>query len=528
MPTVRNIRVSGGGFRNSNDGGNRGHSSSPAGIAGNVGMLGLLGRGAKDFFSSMGPGAALAGGLVTAGYATKEVVKQGRELKKMEIIMKSASEGVEGVNTATEHWQESMKYVRSEAHRLGQDVYEMGMGFAKMQQAVKGKLSWNDRKTLFTGLAELSTTYGLNQDDQKGVWRALTQMFTKGKIEAEEEGQLAERGLPAKEMIKAATKRQFEAEGKKFNDAIYNKMRQKGELKMQDIAPYLGQIASEIANNNGALDEALQTSLVGQMRMKNAIREASKDIMDSGLDKLLFQLFEIITKLVPLFKSLATTIIGAVSGFLAFIKGVKDFVKEHPFLTGGLVGMIALFKALRMGMLGVSIMAPLMGARVVASFLAMGKAAKRFAPLLLLYALFEIFKAYDRYLKGDDNWMKTVALLFEYMYASVDYYLARMKLAWLNAKEWFGEIPNTIAKTMGKSIPLVGATQVAMKMFNPINDNSVDRTANNNMNRNAPTRGTPVVVNNQNDIYLPDGFAISKQKITNTLNMGGLPNVGAP
>ena len=471
---VRQRNIGGTGFGGGSGSGGTGGGSGAA----SAGGMAFLGTGVKDFFRSMTPATALAGGLVTAGFATKEVVQQGREMKKMEIIMKSAAEGVDGVNTATEHWQESMKYVRKEANRLGQDVYEMGMGFAKMQQAVKGKLSWTDRKTLFSGMAELSTTYGLSSDDQKGVWRAMTQMFTKGKIEAEEEGQLAERGLPAKEMIKEATRRSYKNQGKEFNDSIYNTLRQTGGLKMQDIAPELGKIASEIANNNGALNEALQTSLVGQMRMKNAIREASKDIMDSGLDKLLFKLFSLISKLIPYVKEFAKFIISTAESIILLVTAIKDFIKEHPALSAMIAALIVSLRLLRFGIWGVGSASLLMAGSFKRAMMIMGAAARRFLPFAAMYAFYKFGEEYKKYLEGKDSWITVFATAFEILFLKVEEYLLRIQIAWYETRNTLMKNPLELFR------PSETFTNLLFNGFKMFGSNtSIDKTANETIGR---------------------------------------------
>lgn len=495
------------------------------GAAQSAGGLAILGTGVRDFFKSMSPATALAGGLVTAGFATKEIVEKGREMKKMEIIMKSASEEVEGVNTATEHWQESMKYVRSEAHRLGQDVYEMGMGFAKMQQAAKDKLKWEDRKTLFTGMAELSTTYGLSGDDQKGVWRALTQMFTKGKIEAEEEGQMAERGLPAKEMIKEATRRAFENDGKEFSDEIYNKLRQKGGLKMQDIAPELGQIASEIANKNGALAEALQTSLVGQMRLKNAFREAAKDIMDAGLDKLLFKLFDTLAKGIPYIKSFTVTIVKGALGILEIVKTIKEWIATHPALAAMLAALVVSMRLLRFGIWGVASASLLMAGNFKKAMIVMWTAARRFLPLVLLYGLFKFGEAYNDYLKGEDNWITTFGNAFVLLYMKIELYTKRIKLAMLE----LSETGRLLYKDMTPTTPAKNLFWKSLGFANGLMSSNNDRFGDVTKSRFGQTTVAPnpvgEVVNN-NNIYLDDSL-IAKTTTRTPLNFGGAKNISA-
>jgi len=505
--------------RGSGTGGSGGSTGQGASGAATAGGLTVLGTGVKDFFRSMSPATAVAGGLVTAGFATKEVVQQGREMKKMEIIMKSATEG-------TDHFTESMKYVRKEANRLGQDVYEMGMGFAKMQQATKGKLNWEDRKTLFTGMAELSTTYGLSQDDQKGVWRALTQMFTKGKIEAEEEGQLAERGLPAKEMIKAATKLAYEKQGKQFNDTIYNKLRQAGGLKMQDIAPELGKIAGDIANKNGALDEALKTSLVGQMRMKNAIREASKDIMDSGLDKLLFELFDKIKNLVPIIRDFLIIIVDVVKGIFQLVKAIKWFVTEHPAAAAAIGALIVLLRVFRFGMWGAASASLLMAGNFKKAMVAMGVAARRFLPFAALYAFYKFGESYNDYLKGKDNWITTFGLLFEIMFLKVEEYLLRIQIGWYQMKRNITSNPLKLFDLNSASVnTLMNGVSLFSKLQSSSNINSgIDKIASDSVNRN--TAGTPYgkqPLNVNNDIYIEGNLVARQTKSYNINNFGAFP-----
>lgn len=485
--------------------------------AAEAGGMAILGTGVKDFFRSMSPATAIAGGAVSAGFATKEVVQQGREMKKMEIIMTSATEGVN-------HFNKSMEFVRTQSHRLGQDVYEMGMGFAKMQQATKGKLNWEDRKTLFTGMAELSTTYGLSGDDQKGVWRALTQMFTKGKIEAEEEGQMAERGLPAKEMIKAATKAAYEKQGKEFNDDIYNKLRQKGGLKMQDIAPELGKIASDIANKNGALDEALKTSLVGQMRMKNAFREASKDLMDSGLDKLLFDVFGIITKLIPVFKEIALVIVNAANGFKLFVTFVIDFIKNSPALAAAIAALIVSLRLLRFGIWGVGSASLLMAARFKAAMITMAAAARRFLPFAALYAFYYFGKNYDDYLKGKDNWITTLGLMFELLFVTVDLNLKKIQYAWFKTVKEIKSAPlDFIKDAILDEIPLV---PYARKLKSGLDKSRAGyKEAYNNAMYPKANSGQKVQINTTVPVYV-DGEYRGTKVVTQMIDATSAANVG--
>ena len=250
------------------------------------GMFGGRGDFSGGFFRSMLPAVALAGGLPSAGFAVKETVQAGRERIKMSNIMTASTKDAE-------EYGKAMAYVRSESNRLGQSTTEMGLGFAKVMQSVQGKLSLEKTQKIFTGFGELMTVMGNSADDQKGVYRAMTQMFSKGKIEAEEEGQMAERGLPMKELIKKAAMEVY-----KVDQKGYEKMRKAGAVKAEDVLPRVAELMSEMANKNNALDKALNQSVVKQQQFMNRLNDFAESIMTSGLDAFLGKVFELLTGIV--------------------------------------------------------------------------------------------------------------------------------------------------------------------------------------------------------------------------------------
>lgn len=250
------------------------------------GMFGGRGDFSGGFFRSMLPAVALAGGLPSAGFAVKETVQAGRERMKMSNIMTASTKDAE-------EYAKAMEYVRAESNRLGQSTTEMGLGFAKVMQSVQGKLSLEKTQKIFTGFGELMTVMGNSADDQKGVYRAMTQMFSKGKIEAEEEGQMAERGLPIKELIKKAAMEVY-----KVDQKGYEKMRKAGTVKAEDVLPRVAELMSEMANKNSALDKALNQSVVKQQQFMNRLNDFAENIMNSGLDAFLGKVFDLLTGIV--------------------------------------------------------------------------------------------------------------------------------------------------------------------------------------------------------------------------------------
>lgn len=288
------------------------------------GMFGGRGDFSGGFFRSMLPAVALAGGLPTAGFAVKETVQAGRERIKMSNIMTASTKDAE-------EYAKAMEYVRAESNRLGQSTTEMGLGFAKVMQSVQGKLSLEKAQKIFTGFGELMTVMGNSADDQKGVYRAMTQMFSKGKIEAEEEGQMAERGLPMKELVKKAAMQVY-----KVNSDEYEKMRKKGAVKAEDVLPRVAELMSEMANKNNALDKALNQSLVKQQQFMNRLNDFAESIMTGGLDAMLGDIFDKLTTLVDILSDITN--------------GAKEFKNGIDDLTNG-NGLLSIAIALVLGLL---------------------------------------------------------------------------------------------------------------------------------------------------------------------------------
>ena len=287
-------------------------------------MFGGRGDFSGGFFRSMLPAVALAGGLPSAGFAAKEAVQAGRERIKMSNIMTASTKDAE-------EYAKAMAYVRAESNRLGQSTTEMGLGFAKVMQSVQGKLSLEKTQKIFTGFGELMTVMGNSADDQKGVYRAMTQMFSKGKIEAEEEGQMAERGLPMKELVKKAAMEVY-----KVDQAGYAKMRKAGAVKAEDVLPRVAELMSEMANKNSALDKALNQSTVKQQQFMNRLNDFSEKLMTSGLDTMLGNIFDKLSDLVDLLSEITA--------------GAKGFKKALDDLTNG-NGLLSIALTIVLGLL---------------------------------------------------------------------------------------------------------------------------------------------------------------------------------
>lgn len=472
---------------------------SPTSGAGGAMMFGALGGGVKDFFRSMTPATAIAGGLVSAGFAAKEVVQRGREMTKMNNVLLMAASG-------QEQYAEALQFVNKESHRLGQSTQEMGMAFGKVLQSARGKMKYEDIEKVFTGFGELMTAMGANVDDQKGIYRAFGQMLTKGKIEAEEEGQMAERGLPAKELIKQSA---MEVYG--VDSAGYEKMRQKGAVKVEDIAVNLSNRMRAMANNNDALNKMLQTSAVAQQRFMNAIDKLAQTIMSSGLDKALFYVFSGMAKILEVIEPM-------IKGFGAMAKGLGDltkvyfsFANENKTLMLGILATLLMIVRFTKASEKAGVVTRILSGDITklnGKYLALaGRVAKT---TLVVWALFEAMSALERSNSGEVNWVTLLGAQFQILYGTIDLAAARIENFFLKLKYYaknpmqlFGEDSTFRASEM---IPGFGVLKYAKNALRKMEDrfNPRQEPDKNRFPSTLPDFQEPKSSNNTVNILLKD------------------------
>ena len=382
----------GGGAGGSGAGGGRpsgGGGGMGAGLAG-----GVLARMAGNFIN---PAYMAVGGTA---YAVKEVIKVGREYQKMKNVLLASSKSQEEFNM-------HLKFTEETANRLGTNVTEFGSAYAKMLQAVGGKLSSKDTQGIFTQFSEMMVVLGSSDDDQKGIFRAMSQMFSKGKIQMEEVNQMAERNVPALLMLTRAYKELG------MTTAEFEKAQREGKLDPTKFIPLFGKYAHEFATNNGALEKAMNGSVTQQGIFMNQMRKMSNQIMESGLDKALGEMFKGLTKLGTVFAPLAIWITKATLGLIEFVKAIYDFAKAHPIIAGVLGVMLGGFVGLRMAMrAGITVGGAFFMAMIRG--LTMLKVAMiKTAVLAVFIGIAEVLVALYDHMNGDKNWLSVTIGWFE-------------------------------------------------------------------------------------------------------------------
>ena len=276
--------------------------------------------------------ALLGGGIASVGYGAAQAVKASQEQTRMEMALTMSSKNLDEFN-------DSLKYVKEEALRLGLTSVDLGKAFAQVNIAAEG-LSQDQKKRMFSGVNKYMATVGLDKEAQGGVYRAMYQMFSKGKIQQEEVNQLAERGMSIKVFRDSA----MQAYGIKDVNQLL-KMQQKGQLTdVGKIWQVYADNLDKMAEANGAADAMRNSSITQINRFKESLKQLSKELMDSGLDQMLGSVFKGLTAITEALIPLAQNLKPVIGGFQALgevlapvIDFIKYFISENIILSGVLL-----------------------------------------------------------------------------------------------------------------------------------------------------------------------------------------------
>lgn len=166
-----------------------------------------------------------------------------------------------------------LEFLRGEADRLGVSLPGMTAGYAKFKAAVSSSgLPLEEVRRIFTAFTEAGTALGLSSDEMQGVFLSLSQMFSKGTVQAEElRGQLGER-LPGA-FNDAAT-----AMG--MTTAELGKALEQGEILASDLIPKLATLVQE--KYGAALPAAMDSTTAAVNRTSSAWFNFKNELGDAG------------------------------------------------------------------------------------------------------------------------------------------------------------------------------------------------------------------------------------------------------
>lgn len=245
----------------------------------------------------------IVGGILTAGAIQSvtnrmrefraEIVETSKKAQQLDLMFKT----VFGQASAKE-----MAFVRAEAEKLGLQFDIVAKEYAKVAAATRQtKLEGKATKEIFTAVVEASTAMQLSADDTAGALRALTQIISKGKVQAEElRGQLGERIPGAFKMA---------AKAMKVTEAELNKLMETGQVTAEEFIPAFAKVLRE------DFSKAAVKAAKSFQGTQNAFKNAMFDFKNAAGQIIL----PVLTRLLEAFTKL--------------LKPATEWIKQNEFLV---------------------------------------------------------------------------------------------------------------------------------------------------------------------------------------------------
>ncbi|WP_455756473.1 tape measure protein [Sulfurimonas sp.] len=197
------------------------------------------------------------------------ISETGMEIESMTLSLESAV-------GSSQKAREELEFLKETTDELGLVFKTSVDGFTQFSAAARQtKLEGKGVEDIFGGVSTAAAAMTLSVDNQNGVFRALTQMLSKGKVQAEElRGQLGER-LPGAFQIAARAMNMTTAELDKFMAD--------GKLISEDFLPkFAQQLETEFKDK---AVNAAQTARAEQARYNNELLDMKLEMNDSGIDE---------------------------------------------------------------------------------------------------------------------------------------------------------------------------------------------------------------------------------------------------
>lgn len=289
-------------------------------------------------------GGGMAGGLASAGMGFARGALPGLgaawalgSMHQMNQDLLASQNALKAVSASAEDYASNMAFLEQITMEQGRKMRDVAPAFTSVLASAGGAIGAQGTQDLFRGVMKYSTVMGLDQEAMKGTFRAIGQMFSKDKIQAEEaQGQLAER-LPAAMQLLAEA-----------NNTTVKELReqmQKGELDPKKILPEMARIMETLAEKNGSYARALESSRVQQGRMNRQFEISVKQFADAGFDQGMGRFFRAISeglvKAEPAIKALGEAFlflvepVNAAINLVAILGNALVKLGESLGLTGG-------------------------------------------------------------------------------------------------------------------------------------------------------------------------------------------------
>lgn len=253
--------------------------------------------------------AALGAGGVGLSNLVSRFIDVARETNRVTTALKNVSGGMA-------QFAENQRFLLEMAKKYGLEINALTGNYAKFTAAASiSGMSIMDQRKIFESVSRAVTAFGMSADDSNGVFLALSQMMSKGKISSEE------LRLQMGERLPVALQAMAKAAGTSV--AGLDKLLKKGELMSADVLPKFADALNEMIPNIDT--DNLETSV---NRLKNTFTEFANSIDIQSKYKSLVDGLESVVRIIQSkISGLTAFVLTLLSGKL--LKSIITFFSQH-------------------------------------------------------------------------------------------------------------------------------------------------------------------------------------------------------
>lgn len=252
--------------------------------------------------------AALGAGGIGLSNLISRFVDVARETNR-------AATALKNVSGSMSQYADNQRFLVDMAKKYGIEVNALTKNFAQFTASASiSNMSMDEQRKIFESVSRAVTAFGMSAEDSNGVFLALSQMMSKGKISSEElRLQMGERlPIALQAMAKAAG----------TSVAGLDKLMKEGKLMSADVLPKFAEALNEMIPNVDTNN--LETSV---NRLKNMLTELVNSMDIQGKYKSLVDwLAGALDSLKGKINGIATFIVGIMSGKM--LLAVSNYFKQ--------------------------------------------------------------------------------------------------------------------------------------------------------------------------------------------------------
>lgn len=240
------------------------------------------------------PFAAPALGLIGGGYGLAQLNERNQQVVAAQLQTQAVVQQAMGANFTPQAGTNAFEFLRAQGNRVGFNYLEAAPDFNKLISGLTGAgMTVEQSQDVFKGFSELARVNKLDRVQQQRVFRALSQVAGKGKLQAEELTQQLAESLPGATALFARAYQQQTGGNLTGKEAIAKLMEdmKKGKVK-SDILTFAGQLAGEQAGPG--LEAASKASQAEQARFQNVVSDMAILASQRGVEEGFARIFRVL------------------------------------------------------------------------------------------------------------------------------------------------------------------------------------------------------------------------------------------